>query len=531
MVGACVLLCLFFLLRLGWLLFLGEGIPSDDSLLNALLIGRMLDGGYPWGRLFRDAYTNGHLNLFPILLQYLWAWLTGWNFRLALFVGVGLGLAKIFLLHSALARPREAWISWLLWTFLFGLTFAVTMMDVFQLDSSAFQLGLNQLGLVIGILALVRFPDGAKGALGASLGGWLATWSWGSGAATWPAFLLGMALLRFRKPAHYLMVAAAAVLSLLPYGILLLVVPKSGQEPKLLTFFNFNLVLQSLGLPFAQSYDPQMAWWSGLAGLLLGAAGLAACLRHRIDSRRLAAPLMLLLYVLLHLYQVSLFRSRLMPWYAYQAGLYWIGLLGLAYQLLLEKKSRWWPCLVTSTVVLLYLGSNWTWEDKVASLRHQGPASASCLWHYPSAPEATCENLLFRWRPYENFREMAVALARHRLALFGDRRSWSLQGDMITGGVVAQIPAGSRLRWIHGGRDLDYSDFRRLDLEIPPGGKVEWTVDLPSELRRAELSYERWTSGGAWEKFRSDLSAEAGKTAKIELGPGLYRYPSILLER
>ncbi|HEX5034031.1 MAG TPA: hypothetical protein VFW62_06080, partial [bacterium] len=100
LIGACLLLCLFLLLRLGWLLLLGEGIPTDDSLLNALLIGRMLDGGYPWERFFRDAYTNGHLNVFPVLAQYLWAWLTGWNFRLALLVGAALGLTKVFLLHS-----------------------------------------------------------------------------------------------------------------------------------------------------------------------------------------------------------------------------------------------------------------------------------------------------------------------------------------------------------------------------------------------------------------------------------------------
>lgn len=525
-IGSCALLSLVFLVRLAYLLLQGEGIPTDDSLLNALLIGKLLDGGYAWSHLFRDVYTNGHFNFFPILAQYLWALITGWNFRLALFLGAALGIVKILLLHSALARPKDRVLAWLLWPCLFGLTFTATAMDVFQLDSSSFQLGLNHLGLVFGIWALSRFPGEWRAVLGACLGGWLATWSWGSGAMAWPTFLLGMVLLGFRQPAQYAVLLSVGGLCALPYLVLLLLAPVSGQEPKLLALFNFRLIVQSLGLLFAQAYSPEMAWWRGLAGLGLATAGLATALGRRIAGRSLAVPAMLLFYVALHFYQVSLFRDRLMPWYAYQASLFWIGLVGLAYPLLLERRGRWWAGLLAMSMIYFYATSNFTWQDKVASLRHQSPASAACLRHYRSAPQPDCERLLFRWKPFENFREMAAALERHDLALFGRRQELSLQGDMVLGQIDA-----SALRWLRDGRELDYTDFRRLDLEVPPGAKVEWPVELPGGLHRAELRYERWTSGGAWEKFQSDLRPFAGKTTKIELAPGLYRYPSILMEK
>ena len=526
LIGSCVLLCLIFLVRLAYLLLQGEGIPTDDSLLNAILIGKLLNGGYAWSHLFRDVYTNGHFNFFPILAQYLWALLTGWNFRLALFLGAALALVKIYLLHSALARPKDRLLSWLLWPCLFGLTLAVTAMDVFQLDSSSFQLGLNHLGLIFGIWALARFPGEWRAVLGACLGGWLATWSWGSGAMAWPTFFLGMALLGFRKPAQYAVLLIVGGFCVMPYLVLLLLAPVSGQEPKLLALFNFPLVVQSLGLLFAQAYSPEMAWWRGLAGLGLAAVGLAMALGRQMDLRRLAVPAMLLFYVALHFYQVSLFRNRLMPWYAYQASLFWIGLLGLAYQLLLEKRGRWWAGLLALSMGYFYATSNLTWQDKVASLRHQGPASAACLRHYRSAPQADCEELLFRWKPFENFREMAAALERHGLALFGRRQELSLQGEMVLGRIDA-----SGLRWLKDGHEEAYTDFRRLVLEVPPGGKLEWPVELPEGLHRAELRYERWTSGGSWEKFRSDLRPIAGKRTKIDLAPGLYRFPSIVVEK
>lgn len=525
----CILLCLILLARMAFLLCLGEGIPSDDSLLNALLIGKLLDGGYPWSHFFRDVYTNGHFNFFPILAQYLWAMVSGWNFRAALFAGAALALLKIFLLHSALARPKDRMLSWLLWPWLFALTFAVTAMDVFQLDSSSFQLGLNHLGFILGAWALVRFPGEWRGVLFACFGGWLATWSWGSGAMVWPAFFLGMIMLGSRRLSQYLALIAGGTISLLPYLVLLLLAPVSGQEPKLLSFVNFTLVIQSIGLVFAQGYDPEMAWWIGLAGLAFGISGIGLALRHRLDPKKLAAPAMLLLYVLLHLYQVSLFRSRLMPWYAYQASLFWIGLLGLAYQLLSERQSRWWAYSLGLLMLFFYLTSNITWQDKVASLRHQGPASASCLRNYSTAPKA-CEALLFRWKPYENFREMAVALERNHLALFSKRQEWSLQGDVVLGRVESETPAGSKLRWFKDGKEFEPTDFRRLDLEIPAGGKVQWAVDLPISFARAELRYEYLAPDKTWKIHRSDLGSNAGETVKITLVPGIYRFPSVLIE-
>jgi hypothetical protein len=518
-VAFCALFCLFFIGRLAFLLLLGEGVPSDDSLLNAILIGKMLDGDYDWPRLFRDAYTNGHFNFVPILAQYGWAWATDWNFRLALFAGAGLALIKVFLLHSALARPKDRLLSCLLWPFLFALTFATTSMDVFQLDSSSFQLGLNQLGLIFGIWALARFPGEWKGVLGAWLGAWLATWSWGSGAVAWPVFLLGMVFLGYRKSWQYLALITGASIVLLPYFILLTVAPISGQEPKLLTLFNVELVVQSTGLLFAQGYRPDMAMWRGLAGFVFALSGIFLCLRARIDLRRFAVPSMLLLYVLFHFYQVSLFRSRLMPWYAYQASLFWIGLLGLAYQLLLEKRNQWWAYCLAAVLLYFYLSSNMTWQDKIASLRHQGPASVACLRDYATAPK-DCESLLFRWKPYEDFHQMARALDRHHLSLFSKPPEISLQGDR------SMAPT---LHWIHAGRVADWRDFRRLDLEIRPGETVEWKVAWPSGFRKAELRYEYWTSDRGWTQYRSDLKASAD--AEAILAPGLYRYPSILFEK
>jgi hypothetical protein len=79
-------------------------------------------------------------------------------------------------------------------------------------------------------------------------------------------------------------------------------------------------------------------------------------------------------------------------------------------------------------------------------------------------------------------------LERHRLSVFGPRRTYLFQGDVILERTRLEPGKGSSFLSANGLTPADPRDFHRLDLVLAPGASVTWRVDLPPGARRATFS-------------------------------------------
>jgi hypothetical protein len=89
-----------------------------------------------------------------------------------------------------------------------------------------------------------------------------------------------MALLGFRRPAHYAAAAGAAALAALPYVVYMLLAPPTPSSNTLGSPLNVRLLVLAIGWPFAEGIGTgftrnAMAFRHGLLGLALGVAGVA----------------------------------------------------------------------------------------------------------------------------------------------------------------------------------------------------------------------------------------------------------------
>src|SRR5215813_8625874 len=275
-------------------------------------------------------------------------------------------------------------------------------------------------------------------------GGAIATLSGGAGLGAWPVFLLGLGLLGFRRPAQYGAWLGVALLASLPYIIYMVLQPGPASH-RVVSVMNPRHLLHALGWPLAQGItsdfvENAMAFRHGLAGLVLAAIGLALLLRReRALAVRAAPAVMVLAYGLLTVWQTSLFRSMIAPWYTGPFMTFWVRLLGLAAVLgttrdqsrtWQARASRGWAVVVVCVLVVAYASSNLTYHDKAFYLFSRAPASASCLRHYRIAP-TSCEDRIFQWgvgHP-ELIGLLAAPLERHHLNVFSPRQRWTLQGD------------------------------------------------------------------------------------------------------
>ncbi|HWX40581.1 MAG TPA: hypothetical protein VN345_05470, partial [Blastocatellia bacterium] len=390
----------------------GAGNPSnDDEALFRQFIGPVLSGEYHWSQLPRDAFIGNHFDLLPALVLLLFARLTRYNVFLILYAGIILAVVKLFLFHNSLTRSAPACSRLLrlaLWPALAALIFSMTMITSFEFEFITIEFGLNRLGLALGVWALARWPAKWPGVWLMALGGLIASFSFATGLATWPVFLIGMILLGFGKAGHYIVWLGATCLAAAPYAVFGWLAARST----VLSPFNFTFLVNTIGRPFAngiglESGRIRMGELAGAIGLMFCAAGVALLwVRRRTPGiAGSAAPsLMLIAYGLVSTWQMSVFRDTVAAWYATHSMVFWIGLLGLAYLLLQYSLSEsrelrgWtqlsgWPrvaaawSLALCTIVgVFYLATNRSHYDKSVYLHARGPASVACLTNYRRAP-------------------------------------------------------------------------------------------------------------------------------------------------
>lgn len=481
--------------------------PSNDEIFFLFLIDHALQGIRDGGQFFLDLfYTyNGHSMPAPISLQIALAKVAKVDFyALSARVGFLFFLLKTALLFDLLTfRSKSPW-KWLWLPLISALCFSVTQLSIFEFPFGCLGEGLYHLGLVLGIWGLARFPDRWPGLLWMALGGILASWSFAGGMLAWPVLLLGMVLLDYSKHRHYLFWFLSALIASWPYLYFLFAEGDFSSHMQGGESSPHRLWIQALGWPMAGAFSPSAAvlrGWTGLVLLLTG-IGLLSFRKNRGLLQRSAPALMLLAFALLNAFQISLLRPRLAPWYTATFMFFWLGLVALAQEYLawrrLEREkpgfktlASLWAALALGLVLYFYQGSQRDVETYSFFLRNRIPAAASCYRLYETAP-TYCEDQILSWNTghYYLLSETARFLEKNRLATFGNRQRWSLQGDFISEQVrLQENPNIPDIAW---SRDLraqfvPFTAPHRLNLFLHAPNTVEWTVRLPAKLKRAEL--------------------------------------------
>lgn len=486
----------------------GANNVSNDYITYGPLVDQMLSGKYNWSlsNYFQDTFLGGaHSFAFPFLIRLAIIKYFHWDIYLELYIGLITTVLKLFLLYDSLTYGTQRTNSLFLLPMLSALVFAVSQINVWTFGDAALQIGFTQLGVALAVWGLVRFEGRSRGVALSVLGGVMASWSGGGGLPIWPMVLIGMIMLNYRQTRFYALWFGGASLAILPYVAAIVLWPKA-RATGAMSLLNYEFIIAAIGWPFSQNFSlpaAETAGWTGSALCLLGLSLLYAN-RHNVVPKRSSAPLMLLTYTIINIWLVSAFRGSgaagLAPWYTGHFILFWVGLLGLAYAVCLNRVSHpaasarlvrglsfstsLWGFVVTGILTYLYATSNITYADKVMYLYSRSPTSAACLRNYRTAP-TYCEQYLFQWgvgRP-TLIAALAQPLERHNLSVFAPHQRWTLQGDYVLDTVHTQKVLGAGdIGWSAdlSAASASWQDYRHLNLFLHSPNTVSWTVTLPA---------------------------------------------------
>src|SRR4030095_1984298 len=186
------------------------------------------------------------------------------------------------------------------------------------------------------------------------------------------------------------------------------------------------------------------------------------------------------------IWQLSLFRNVITPWYTGVAALFWIGLVGMIYTLFtitpiatahtappVAALSHGVAVMTVIVIAASYIRTNRTYDDKVYHLYSRSPASAACLYQQRNAP-TFCEYRLFQWEVQSAGPVYALAdrLKRQSLSVFAPNQRWTLQGDFgfdtvqIQEAPGAAYPVAAHIAWVEDGTGVfrPWYDYRHLNL-------------------------------------------------------------------
>lgn len=329
----------------------GANNLSNDYLRFAYLISHILDGGYNWQNYFRDTFWNGHSLALPVLVYLAVAKFARWNVYVEMCVGIVMGIIRLILLYDAFVQSKDQRIKWVLWPILSALIFSVSQMSVFTFGFTNIHMMLNQLGVALGVWGLARFSDQWKGILSVSLGGIIAAFSWSGGVMAWPALFIGLVLAQFRRGLHYGFWVISGATAALPYIIFMLLQPTPGavKSFRIVSWLNLSFILRAIGRPSANGIGTQVEI-VGSVGIALAMVGiLLLCARKSKTHLAKASPaIVLICYSLLSIWQASIFRSNVAPWYATPVMSFWIGLTGLVYTAWSTYNDTYWHFAFTN---------------------------------------------------------------------------------------------------------------------------------------------------------------------------------------
>jgi len=505
-----------------------------------------MSGHYNWLHFARDTFQNTHVTMVPALVYVAMAYVDHLNIYHMLYLGVFLAAVKLVLLHNTFtitAVRTDRTLRLVMLPVLSWLIFSVSQMSVFEHGFQSIKTGINELGLALGIWALVRFRGRWTAVAVMAVGGILASFSFACGLILWLLFPAGMAATGFRKKRHYFAMIGAAAVAAAPYIDLLYGHPVQARQTAVASLFNPVFLINYLGRPFTNGsglhYERMpVSEVAGIVGLLLLAAGIWIIWRdRRVAALEQATPgLILVSFSVLAGWLIALYRTQIAPWYISFAMDFWIGLVGIAYVVWVRHSrpvcavagqrggdegmggvsdhspprrgehraraektdflhshqgvaAKSWSLGVVGIIVALYIPANRTRSDKSFFLRTRAPVSASCLRQYPTAP-TYCEQTLVPWEVgFSGYlAHLGRPLAEHSLSVFAPHQQWTLQGDYILDSVRLHEAAGSpEVYWSPdlSGSKSDFTDYNHLNLVLGPPNYISWSVSLPKDLENA----------------------------------------------
>jgi hypothetical protein len=512
----------------------GVDVLSSDYVFHVQAMTRILSPGYAWTNLLSDAFYNGHLMFFPLLLRIVLARFFYWNTYLELFIGVGASVLMLCALHNAMTarmkarHPLRVW----LWPLLSALIFSIAQINQYTFGDAAVPMGFTALGLSLTLWSLVRYGTRWRGVALAMLSAWFASGSWGQGIIAWPLLLAAMLSVNVyarwatktapvQRHAHanvyslkqFVIVGVAAAIALAPYALLRTTAPGSHHALPL-ALLNLKFIVNGIGFAFINGLDYTFDPTLRVLLSMLGVEALAVCLvlllraRQQVLWRRAAPALFVIAAGVGSLWLVSIFRPGLSIWYTGIGALFWIGLAGLAYTLYTSEhtlmnvraysstytrrmNTRWLRvvgAIVLSGIAVIYLLANRSYEDKTYFLYTRAPVTVSCLRALDAAPAACMPFVILdsSGSP-EPAHRFAAQLQALNVSVFAPHQQWTLQGDFSLDNVKAAPIA--EVKWLQAdtAQPRPATDFRHLNLLLPPGSTVEWTLHVPPNVQQATL--------------------------------------------
>lgn len=481
---------------------------TNDTLLVLPWLDRLGNGSLDWSEFFRGNFINGHFQLFTLAIHYLDAVYADYNIFILLALGVVFALLRICFLYKCFTIINP-YLRCLLLMTLFSLTFSTSQISTFEFEWNSVMVNLSFLGFAAGIYGLIRFSNSWRGIFVMTVGGVIAGWTSASGAMAWITFFLGMLLSGYRGKKFYIFWLLSGMIIFSPYIAYLFVEPTQNPYSTLVAkfdFFRLKFLVEGIGYPMSQGFSQLESLVKGGVALLLLLIVITVTIVNRKVKELLerSVPAILLLsFSLLTLWQVSVFRKDLVPFYTAYLMIFWLGLAGLSLVIidayLSSGRASWrWGnlgiiCSISAALFVgySYLSSNLTFEDKSATLKTRSPVSVSCLRYYRNSP-TYCENTVFNWylQAYDEFRKLSALLEKHRWSVFAPHQQWYLQGDFLLDNVkVRSGPGALPVFWIAGTdvKAVPVVGFRHLNLFLQSPNDLEWSIALPKSLKHAKL--------------------------------------------
>ncbi len=481
----------------------GANNLGNDYLAFIGVIDKVLSGNYNWLDYFRDTFFAGaHSMAIPAGIILLTARFAFMNEYVVIDVGIVVAVFQLLVLFDIFTFWSNRWFKYLLLPCLSFLVFSNSQVSVFGFGMASPQIIISLFGFSLGFWGAVRFPNTWKGVSIIILGGFISAWSGGYGVAAWLFLFICLLVFGFRKPAHYLVWLVSGSIAALPY---LTFFSSRAELPP--NFLRIQFLLEMLGLPFATLSNLPLMERIGVLSILLAIPGIFFVWRLRASQafRRAFPALILLGYSFVAIYQITIFRFSLAPWYTTISIWYWVAILGLAFALChpIEKRlrsllsiSRYvWGLGVVAVLGYLFLTTNIDYLDKSMYLWIRRPVSSSCMLYYRTAP-AYCEQYIYQWglRNPAAIADLAEPLERHEVSTFAPHQIWTLQGDFGLSNVqVEDLPGIPNVFWSldeDGSTKLNrtsWSDFRHLNLFLHTPNEISWTFALPANVEQAEF--------------------------------------------
>ncbi len=508
------------------------------------VVDSIFSGHYDWTRIVADSFIRTHLVLIPVLIHTAIAYFTHWDVKAELYAGMAFHVLRAFLIADLfwlaaaerfehISSELKSLLRLTIFSAVCALVFAMSQTCIMIYGEASIAIGLCLLGFTLALWGLVKFGRSATGLALMLVGGLISTLSFGNVVPSWLTLLLALLVLPASGArsnvasmssvlAHARQTASSKLgatlvwmvgfsASIYPYFYFLM--QRSLREPDLAKsfgFFNFTFMLNVLGRPFTKDMGLRYGRLdeSELSGLILIAL-LVACLtpllitlRSERGDRKVGmlslTSLLLFLFGMLSVWQVSVFRTYVSPWHASFALYCWLSILGLSLANLggtAGGAAKWARAgLVVAigsiaTIGVLYLRSNTSYRDKQFFLDARAPVSAEYLRNYRTAPSYLESTVFTNDGLPERVLDFAGVLQRHRLSVFAPQQEWSLQGQFALQNVsVESQPRASHLRWIDG-RSLrsrtSWRDYRHLNMYLPEGNVVEWRMHIPIDAKEA----------------------------------------------